>query len=109
MSQVRFLFLLRVGHLQVHFGFVSWTTGGNRCLECVWYCDSGGDSKCFLLKNTSKLKKNYFLKIIFNISTSKRSENIKKNYFLKIIFNISTSKRSENIKKIILNKKIQNL
>ena len=78
MSQVKFLFLLRVGHLQVHFGFVSWTTGGNRCLECVWYCDSGGDSKCFLLKNTSKLKKNYFLKIIFNISTSKRSENIKK-------------------------------
>jgi hypothetical protein len=32
----------------------------------------------------------------------------KKNNFLKIIFNISTSKRYENIKKFILNKKIQN-
>jgi hypothetical protein len=60
MSQVKFLFLLRVGHLQVHFGFVSWTTGGNRCLECVWYYNSGGDSKCFLLKNASKFKKKLF-------------------------------------------------
>jgi hypothetical protein len=32
----------------------------------------------------------------------------KKNNFLKIIFNISTSIRYENIKKFILNKKIQN-
>jgi hypothetical protein len=30
-------------------------------------------------------------------------------YFLKIIFDINTSKRSENIKKFILNKKNQNL
>jgi len=65
MSQVRFLFLLRVGHLQVHFGFVSWTADGNRCLECVWYCDSGVDLKCFLLKNASKLKKKLFLKNYF--------------------------------------------
>jgi len=103
MSQVRFLFLLRVGHLQVHFGFVSWTAGGNRCLECVWYCDSGGDSKCFLLVwycDSGGDSKCFLLK---------NASKLKKNYFFKIIFDISSSKRSENIKKFILNKKIQNL
>ena len=98
MSQVRFLFLLRVGHLQVHFGFVSWTAGGNRCLERVWYCDSGGDSKCFLLVWYCDSGGNSKCFLLKNVSKLK-----------KIIFDISSSKRSENIKKFILNKKIQNL
>ena len=49
----------------------------------VWNCGSDDGSKCFLLR---KIKINFFyvLKIIFDISTSKRSE--KKSKFKRIRF-----------------------
>jgi hypothetical protein len=48
-----------------------------KALEPIWNCGSGGGSKCFSLKNASKLFF-YFLKIIFYINVSKRSKNTKK-------------------------------
>jgi len=55
--------------------------------EFVWNCDNDDNLKCFFLEI-------YQNKLFF--------------YFKKIIFDISTSKRSENIKKIILSKKNKN-
>ena len=48
----------------------------------VWNCSGGDSSKYFLLRNALKWVF-YFLKIIFDNSTSKRSENIKKNILSK--------------------------
>jgi hypothetical protein len=48
---------------------------------CVWDCGSDGGSKWFVLRNALKWSFFYFKKIIFDISTSKRSENIKKIHF----------------------------
>jgi hypothetical protein len=47
-------------------------------IKYVWDCGSSGGSKCFSLRNASKWSFFYFLKIIFDIRTSKRSETIKK-------------------------------
>jgi hypothetical protein len=55
-------------------------------LGLVWDCGSdsvsGSGSKGFSLRNASKWNFFHFLKIIFDISTSKRSENIKKKFIL---------------------------
>jgi hypothetical protein len=59
----------------------------NNFLHLVWHCNNSNTSKYFSLRNISK----YFF------------------YFLKIIFDINTLKRSKNIIFFILNKKkIQN-
>jgi len=49
-------------------------------IKHVWDCGSGGGSKYFSLRNASKWSFFYFLKIIFDIRTSKRSETIQKSF-----------------------------
>jgi hypothetical protein len=46
--------------------------------EFVWNCDNDDNLKCFFLEIYQNKLFFYFKKIIFDISTSKRSENIKK-------------------------------